>query len=312
MAILLAGLSCTLGGEIHGDLSSLYPENGLNGWHINETNTGLCGKYTGLAELDPSEAGYVAYGTLFITINGATISHKEINYPVNIQAEGVTIEQCLIRPYSCGRGVPVVIADNAIIRDSEIDCENIPLEQVGFSIVVNGDNFIIERCNIHGGSSGISIGSTADTMVSVAQGNYVHGLRLYTDPDTNETAHIDGLTIRRSDGLGVIIRNNFILVQPDIATGPLFIQAWRGHINNVLVQGNLLQGHGFCLALEYNAYGYGNNMRAVNNRIDPWTDNGSGPWYAYVSGGQGWYIWDNNYSYNSGAVYNIGSAVPAP
>lgn len=288
------------------DLDSLYPETALKGWELNSGNTGLCDDYTGLDVIDPATVGSVDGVTLYIRVPDITISHKQINYPIAVEASNVIIEHCLIKPTACGYGVPIVQVDNTTIRDSEVDCDGIPIEQAGFSITVSGVNCIIERCNIHGASSGISIQNTSASAVSVAQGNYIHDLRLYTDTSGN-TAHIDGLTIRISSGKGVIVRNNYILVEPDIATGPVFIQAWAGHINNVLVEGNLLQGYGYSLALEYNAYGYGNNMQAINNRIDAWTS-----WYCYVSGGPGWHTWENNCKYNAGAEDCAGDLIAAP
>jgi len=295
------------------DLNSLYPETALKGWQLNTNNTGLCNDYTGLVDIDPSTVGRIEQlnNVLYITIPGVTITYKRINYPIVIEASGVTIEHCLIRPNAAGYGVPIVQAGNATIRDSEIDCSAIPLNQVGFSIAVAGENCIIERCNIHGASTGIGIHNSSPSRISVAQGNYIHDLRLYTNPNTGETAHVDGLTIRRSNGLGVIVRNNFIRVEPNQATGALFIQA-NSYINNVLVQGNLLQGYGNCLCLEQNTAGYGYNMFANNNRLDAWTVQGAGPWYAAVAGGPGWNEWTNNYAYDPNSNDCQGIVIPEP
>ena len=146
----------------------------------------------------------------------------------------------------------------------------------------------------------------------MAQGNFVHGLRLYTDPETGEPAHVGALTIRRSDGRGIIIRNNYLQVDPTMATGPFFIQAWRGFVDNVLIEGNLLYGHGTCLALEYNAAGYGHNMRDKNNRMHALTIGGGGPNYCYATGSPGWHEWTENYAYDSAADDCRGNAIAEP
>lgn len=292
------------------DIAALYPETSLKGWELNKSNTGLCEDYTGLAILDPATVGAVEYGTLYIRTDGVTISNKQINYPVINEADNVTIDHCLIRPTSCGRGVPVVQVDGATITNSEIDCSLIPLENV--NIALNGVDCIIENNYIHGASTGISIHNRSTSRVSVAQGNYIDGLRFYEDPVTHEVSHIDGLTIRVSSGAGIIVRNNSIWVETEIVTGPLFIQAWAGHINNVLIEGNLLHGYGHCLALDYNAHGYGDNMRAVNNRMEALTVQGAGPWYAAVAGGGGWYEWEDNYDYDDTAEDCMGTVIGNP
>lgn len=288
------------------DVGSLYPESALKGWHIDETNTGLKGDYTGLEALNASDVGYIAYGSLYITIPGVTISRKLIEYPVIIQAGGVTIEYCLIRPTAGGNGVPVVQAADATVRDTEINLLLTPPNIAGGCITIVGENCIIERCNIRGGACGISIHNTSATKISVAQDNYVHELQCYTDPQGN-VAHVDGLTIRDSSGKGIIVRNNNIQVGTSIATGPLFIQALQGHINNVLIEGNLLKGYGTALALDYNANGYGNNMSAVDNRL--YSEPG---WITGISGGPGWNEWSENYLYDAANEDCKGGTVSEP
>jgi len=61
--------------------------------------------------------------------------------------------------------VPIVSINNATIRDSEVDCSAIPLAEVGYSIIINGEDCIVEICNIHDGSTGIAIHNTSDSMV---------------------------------------------------------------------------------------------------------------------------------------------------
>lgn len=300
-------VSCAYDGEIHTELASLYPESSLKGWQLDENNTGLRGDYSKLTVLDPYSVGTITNNTLYITSPNITISDKRIEYTIIVDAPGVTIRNCLIIPTAGGSaGVPFVQVDNATIIDTDVDCSLIDINAFGACITVSGQNCIIESCNISGGGTGISIQNTSDTMVSVAEGNYIHGLRSIAG-----VSHNDGLTIRISTGIGVIVRNNCLRVDPADpaqATGPLFIQA-QGHIDNVLVEGNLLQGYGYATALDYNTGGYGYNMRAVNNRFDPW--NGTN-WSAAISGGPGWHIWEDNFLYNKKAVNYRGAVIPDP
>lgn len=305
-------ISCAYDGEIHTELASLYPESSLKGWQITKNNTGLCGNYSNLTQLDPTKVGYISNNTLYINIPNITISDKIIEYPIVIEVSNVTIRHCLIIPAnSLSQGVPIIQVGDATVSDSDIDCTLVPLDVYGACIAVSGENCIIERCNIRGGGTGLSIQNTSDLKISVAQGNHIYDLQTYNHPVMG-TNHIDGVTIRISNGLGVIVRNNNIQIEaqnPSDATGPLFIQALQGHIDNVLTEGNLLQGYGYAIGLDYNAHGYGHNMQTKNNRIDSW--NGSN-WAAAISGGPGWHIWIDNYLYNKDAVSYRGAIVQKP
>lgn len=282
------------------------------GWERNETNTGLRGNYSNLTEINVTDVGYIdAGGLLRIDKNNITISDKRIPYNIIVPASGVVIERCLFQPTDCGLGMPLIMAaetsdspgiSHVIFKDCEMDFSNIPLEKVYMSIGVSIKGEIY-RCNIYGSSTGISILNTGSDKPSIAEGNYIHGLR-YREP-----AHVDGLTIRNSSGTGgIIIKNNYILVECT-ATGALFMQALQGPIYNVIIEGNLIQGFGNCIGLEYNANGY-DNIQAINNRIDPWTISGAGPWYGYHSGGSGWTVWIDNYSYNERDTDCKGKIIP--
>ena len=61
-------------------------------------------------------------------------------------------------------------------------------------------------------------------------------------------------------------------------------------LDNIHIEGNLLAGYGYNLIIERNNGGYGINIRAINNRFDPY--NG---WLAYVEHGPGWAQWQENY-----------------
>jgi len=266
----------------------------LKGWELDETNTGLKGDYSKLTEITVSDVGCISYGNLVVNIDNITISDKFIPYTVIIEADGVVFERCMFQPASCGTGMPLIFTQDTrvVFRDCEMDFSGIPIDIVYFSIGVNLTGEIY-RCNIYGAATGISIHNPDSGKASVAEGNYIHDLR-YREP-----AHVDGLTVRNCSGSGgMVIRNNKIIVDV-LATGPLFMQALQGHIDNVLVEGNLLQGYGSSLVIEYNKYGYGGNIQAVNNRLDSWNTGGGGPWFGYHDGGPGWAVWEENYVYDA-------------
>ena len=85
-----------------------------------------------------------------------------------------------------------------------------------------------------------------------------------------------------------------------------FVQAYAGRIDNLTVEGNLLEGNGYQLGLEASRYGYG-TVTAVNNRF---SGTGFGP--RYVSGGVGWATWADNYLYAPGAIDARGTVVTKP
>lgn len=276
--------------------TSAWAGSSLKGWELSEKNTGLKGDYTKLKIIKPEDVGSLARKTLFVSKNNITISDKHIPYQVVVTGKGVIFERCRFQPTTTGKGSPLIRSQEsrAIFRDCEMDFSKVPIEQAYMSIGITlcGE---IYRCNIYGSSTGIYISNNKSKETSIAEGNYIHGLRF------QRPAHVDGLTIRRCDGQGgMIIRNNRIITDVP-ATGALFIQAWAGHINNVLIEGNLLQGYGHCLGLESNKHGYGKNMRAINNRLDAWTVQGAGPWYTTVAGGTSWSVWKDNYAYDAKA-----------
>jgi len=90
-------------------------------------------------------------------------------------------------------------------------------------------------------------------------------------------------------------------------SGTLFIQAWAGPINNTLIEGNMMETYGWCIPLEYNNYGYGNNMRSRNNRF---VRLGFGP--GYVTGGPGWAEWTENYYYDPNGIDGKGTLTSKP
>jgi hypothetical protein len=132
---------------------------------------------------------------------------------------------------------------------------------------------------------------------SLIEHNYVTDLISWGDPATTGN-HCDGYTIRdfpnrTMPNRQLIVRNNRFDCNTDNATGAFFIQAWADEVDNVTAQGNLLEGNGYQLILEYSSNGY-SNVKAINNRMT-----GTGYGAGYVTGGPGWTMQQENYIYNS-------------
>ena len=129
----------------------------------------------------------------------------------------------------------------------------------------------------------------------------------YGNPATDGN-HSDAFTIRDFAGTNrqAIIRNNRFDCDSVNATGALFLQPYAGKINNVIIDGNLLEGNGYQLALEQHNNGY-TNVKATNNRFS-----GTGYGATYRTGGEGWTQWTANHLYTATATNGIGKTVTQP
>jgi hypothetical protein len=291
------------------------------GWQLDETNTGLAGvgidrNSLPLYEPPPSE---VQYGTWYVPA-GTVLTEKRIELgAVVLSAGNITIERCWFHPSTIGRGMPLIHNEQEppdlpnVIRDSDIDGTNIAWNADGTNPAcggfgVNTTNIQIERCNILGFGSGVGLSGQYEVRM---EGTYIHDLVQGEWFLGSGQSHQDGLTMRSFGGPSATIRNNRILVNPPskMATGPLFLQAtWTdSFFDNLDIEGNLLEGYGYCLALEESNGGYGTNLRAINNRFDSW--NG---WTTYVQGGPGWAEWRENYQNDPTQTDNKGAPVAEP
>ncbi len=273
----------------------------VKGWGLNSSNTGLAG-----AGIDG--ATLPLYTGPSTVPAGTVISEKRIDKQLNLNAGNIIIERCLIQPATTGFGTAFIGCGNvnavATIRDCDIDGSLITDNNVvGFSFAFSGSG-VIERCNIHDTGSGIWL-SNCNREVR-AEGNYIHGLRWGVGGSPAGPSHTDGITIRGYSGPSAMIRNNRIDCSSGSDTGSIFFQPYSGFVNNVTVTGNLLEGLGYKLILETNAYGYGGNMVSYNNRF------ATTGWLVSITGGMGWAKWENNYINDPSRNDNKGTSVAKP
>jgi hypothetical protein len=275
----------------------------LKGWELTEENTGLAG-----VGVDPSSL--TVYTGSSTPEAGTVIRDSLITTTLDLSAGDITITRCLIRPTNVVAGSHILVnttTDSTVtISDCDIDCDDVPASVVAKSCAFAGAG-TIERCNIYGMGSGIWLRGSG-SVASRLEGSYIHGLRAYGDPTTTGS-HNDGMTVRDYSGPGMVISNNRIDCSSGNDTGALFIQPSAGAIDNVSIEGNLLEGRGYNLALEaaldrWPGNGYGANMIAINNRYSP-TGWGAG----YVSGGSGWADASENYINDPAREDNKGAAV---
>ena len=288
------------------------PTSGDPGWSVTTSTVGLaplglsCGSlplYTG--------PGSVPAGTV--------ISGKLVTGGLDLSAGNITIENSCIQPTSAGRGLPVVATQNfntftiasskVTIRNSEFDGSKLNTEDAAWATAFIGVADLSSNY-IHGFGSGIGIMNSGPNLDITVERNYVTGLVAWGDPATTGN-HSDAFTIRdfsassRADRRLTVVNNRFNS-NSGSDTGALFIQTYSGRIDNVLIQGNLLEGNGYQLGLNQMNDSY-SNLRSVNNRFS-----GTGYGATYVQNGPGWARWDSNYLYQATAADGRGAAVQAP
>lgn len=308
----VATILLTLFGCSSKSITEPIKDTALKGWELNLTNTGIAKaglQESDLTVLDLSSGedagkGVTNYsgvpGNIYIYAN-QTIENKIISpsYQLHLTAGNITLKNCIIRPSAIGTGLPAIVADgNARLENCDID--GTILGNTGIAIAINGT---IIGCNIWGFSTGISINNPVGTTQSVCEGNYIHDLEGFTG------AHMDGITIRVSVGNGVVVRNNRSSVSwttPALVTGALFLQSQEGVLDTVLIEGNLLEGHGYTLSMGISSFTFGTHVRVVNNRFNPYPDG----WGAVaIQEGISLAEWSSNYLYDSSAPDGKGAVV---
>lgn len=288
---------------------------GSPGWKLTQANTGLAAHGLNCDAL-PAYTGPGAPGA------GTVISGKRIEQALTLFAGNITIEKSCIRPAKLNEAAPLVTTNGpcgsnscqvtgapVTIRDSNIDGSKLSASTIAKSCAFLGVG-TLQRNYITGMGSGICFYNTGSSLNALAEGNYVRGLRTAGD------AHNDGATVRdfpldKNAGRTLTFRNNRIDCSTGQDTGALFIQTYGGDIDNVTVEGNLLEGGGYQLGLE-SSHGnqYGRNMRSINNRF---TGSGWGAAYVTANGvGYKWAVWQDNFLLDANAPDAKGKAAGTP
>lgn len=285
---------------------------GTPGWQLDASNTGLAPHGLNCDALPV----YTGGGT---PPAGTVITGKRIEVGLSLFAGGITIERSCIRPTKLGTTAPLVTSNGpcgkecpvapspSTIRDSEFDGSALSESTISGSCAFLGVA-TLQRNYMHGMGSGICFFNTGRSLNALAEGNYVTKLRSAGE------SHNDGATVRdfptkENPNRSLVFRNNRIDCSTGRDTGALFIQTWGGDIDNVTVEGNLLEGGGYNLGLEAGFdHVYGRNMRAVNNRFrsTEW-----GPSYVTDRGlGYAWAEWRDNFADEPAAADHKGKPLP--
>jgi hypothetical protein len=292
----------------------------LKGWELNETNTGLAGVGIDKNTLPDCTLPVNPWGSRIEPAAGSVIHDVRINDPLDLSAGNITIERCWIAPAGINlytgdivTGWPSSGKPN-IIRDCDIDGTVVTgadkNDKVCSCCAFSGNNLTVERCQIFGWGSGIAPYGYDTVRI---EGNYIYGLISGNNGgDPTNPSHNETFTIRDYRGPSAQILNNRFVCFAAASTGEIFFKTGKSasgnpaetqYINNVFVEGNLMEGMGFNLILTWgDGLGYGANMRAVNNRFHP-----SGWGVGYVDGGPGWAEWKDNYLNDSSKLNNKGN-----
>lgn len=282
------------------------------GWTVNEGNVGLRALGLSCDELP-------RYTGPRVVPAGTVISGKRMDHGLDLSAGEIVIEGSCVRPIDSAPGMPIVgttdynrmlvAAGKITIRDSEIDGslldQKMAAQATGFIGVAD-----LLRNYIHGVGSGIAIMNAGTERAVLVEHNYVTGLVAWGDPAVDGT-HSDAFTVRDFDASvtpdrSLVVRNNRFDSDSGADTGAFFVQTYAGPIDNLVAEGNFLEGGGYQLGLNQTNYPY-SNVRAVNNRF---TGTGWGP--AYVQGGPGWTQWEDNHFYDPTGSDAAGDIVAAP
>ena len=280
----------------------------LYGWQLTKHNTGL-GKYGINGDRLPLYKGSPKPAA------GTTITDKKIASRLDLSHGNITIERCLIQPTG-GGGTPVVTSFDfnlvqpapatVTIRDCTIDGSLLSQHDAAHSSGIQAIGTITGNL-VTGLGSGIAVMGAGDTIDGLIEGNYVTDLAAWGNPATDGN-HSDGFTVRDFTaavvpGRSLVVQNNRFDCHSGNDTGACFIQTYSGRIDNVTIEGNLLEGGGYTMGLNLLNYPYG-NIRSINNRFTP-----LGIGASYVQGGSGYAQWTDNYMNAPGQADNRGVAV---
>ena len=241
----------------------------LVGWQLTASNVGLAPQGLSCSSLP-------AYTGSSKPAAGTVITQKRIQTAIDLSNGNITIEKSCIQPTSLGPGEHIVTTGTSApvtIRDSEFDGSKLTAQAVAYSCAFRGIGDL-DRNYIHDMGSGICFFGTGSTLSGSATNNYVRGLRAYGDPagsgSHNEAATVRDFPTNSNPNRTLTIRYNRLESDSGSDTAALFIQTYAGNINNVTIEGNLLETNAWELPLEaLYGHSYGTNMRSLNNRFRP-------------------------------------------
>lgn len=292
----------------------------LFGWELTENNTGLA-RYNIDKNSLPEYNEYINGEGYIVPPAGTIIREHKITKSIWLINGNITIDRCWIRPenimpegfiYSYHYSFASTYAHYySTIIDCDIDGEYFtPATAASGAACGFRGLSTIKRCNIYAMGTGIGIFNYTLDSSCIIEGNYIHDLRAWGDPESGGT-HNSAFTIRYYTGPFLLIRNNKFVCTTGNDSGAIYMEPYDGFIDNVYIKGNLIQCLAWCMPLMSEIHGYGTNMNCINNRFQPDDMENFGP-ASYVRGGPGWKTWSENYYYNAADIDGKGSIISGP
>jgi Ca2+-binding RTX toxin-like protein len=196
-------------------------------------------------------AALTAYnGTLRVTNDNAVIQNMVITGNVVIDADNVTMKNCIVLSTDDFNAV-TVLGNGFTLMDSEIDGKGRTAQGI------NGNGTFL-RNNIHGAENGINV-----TGQSLIQDNYIHGLA-----NRNGSPHYDGIQL--DGGHDIKILHNTIINENTQTAAVMIDNYWDG-LSNITVDGNRMLGGCYALYIDgrfSGGYVDDASIRITNNQAD--------------------------------------------
>lgn len=232
-------------------------------------------------------------GGMTITKAGTVVSGMDINGDVVVRAANVTIENSKVhgRIDTSDSGA----APNTMIKRVEIIGPYNGAKDSG-SPAVGYTGFTCDGCVVHGWGKGF--GLVKDVTI---KNSWVYDIVVYGDP-ANGGSHNEA--ILSLGGTNLTVTNNRLDAgdAPNVSAS-LALYSQMAAFNNVLVQGNLFDGGGYCVYAGLGGSYGASNTRFVDNTFGDKYDKkcgGYGPAIAYSTGNGN--QWTGNVLESSGAV----------
>jgi Domain of unknown function (DUF4082) len=283
----------------------------LKGWQLNSANVGL-------APYGVSCATLPVYTGSSKPAAGARISKVRITSNLDLSNGDIEIDKSCIKPNVgnkralvsndiCGSNECIVTSPKTvIIRDSEFDASDLPVDQIDTACAFRGVG-TLQRNYMHDMDSGICFFGTGYLHDAIAEQNYVT-LKRNTLTGHRESATIRDFRLNQRPDRQARFLNNRLDTEGDRVTASLFIQSTWVDIYNVTAEGNYLEGAGYNFYMDKGAYSgtYG-NIDLINNRFRP-----TGWGARAVGSGPGVTEWSENYRYAATGTDCKGVVVPEP
>ncbi len=192
-----------------------------------------------------------ASGSIVITTPGTIIEGLFVTGSISVQADDVIIRDSIIQSDSYFGVRADFGAQNLLVENVEITH--------ALAAGITGSNYTLQNSRIH--EMGADAIKVYDNVV--VKNNYIR--HLGTEPGS----HADGIQMTR--GSNVVIQNNTIDMPHDLPgyenSQCLIIQTDQGPIDDVLINGNWLNGGGFCVQVNDKNFGPPSNVRIIRNKF---------------------------------------------